>query len=154
MFLFFFLLQNINKTWNTNDPDFTPCFQRTVLIWVPCGFLWLFAALEVFYIRNNINRNTPWGFVNVAKLILTAGLIVLSLIDLIVVIANQEDQDVFPIDFYTPVIKIATFVSRLKLLFRIFCISLNYCNIFYLFVLLILSGIICGSSTFQPKGWS
>lgn len=108
---FFWSLQNLNKTWYTEDPDFTSCFQRTVLVWLPCGFLWLFAILEVFYMKNSINRNIPWGFVNSSKLILTGGLIVLSFIDLIVVNINQNEQDIYPVDFYTPVIKIATFVS-------------------------------------------
>lgn len=105
------IIQNLNLTWYTDDPDFTPCFQRTVLVWLPCGFLWLFAALDIFYIRNSINRNVPWGFLNAAKLILTGGLILLSLIDFTVVLFNKDDRDVFAVDFYTPVIKIATFVS-------------------------------------------
>lgn len=82
-----------------------------MLIWLPCGFLWLFAILEVFYIKNAINRNIPWGFLSASKLILTGGLIVLSFIDLVIVNFNQDEQDVHPVDFYTPVIKIATFVS-------------------------------------------
>ena len=35
-----------NLTWNTNDPDFTPCFHKTVLVYVPCGFLWILAFLD------------------------------------------------------------------------------------------------------------
>lgn len=112
LFVFFHThTQNANLTWYTDDPDFTPCFQRTALVWLPCGFLWLFALLDVFYIKNSINRNIPWGFLNATKLILTGGLILLSLVDLIVVIVNQDDKAVFPVDFYVPVIKIATFVS-------------------------------------------
>ncbi|KAF5918368.1 hypothetical protein HPG69_011808 [Diceros bicornis minor] len=30
-----------NVTWNTSNPDFTKCFQNTVLVWVPCSYLWL-----------------------------------------------------------------------------------------------------------------
>ncbi|XP_049645216.1 multidrug resistance-associated protein 1 [Suncus etruscus] len=29
-----------NVTWTTNNPDFTKCFQNTVLIWAPCLYLW------------------------------------------------------------------------------------------------------------------
>ncbi|XP_062035577.1 multidrug resistance-associated protein 1 [Lepus europaeus] len=29
-----------NVTWYTSNPDFTKCFQNTVLVWVPCFYLW------------------------------------------------------------------------------------------------------------------
>ncbi|XP_054382911.1 multidrug resistance-associated protein 1 isoform X1 [Pongo abelii] len=29
-----------NVTWYTSNPDFTKCFQSTVLMWVPCFYLW------------------------------------------------------------------------------------------------------------------
>lgn len=115
-FICLFYSQNSNVTWNTDDPEFTKCFQRTVLIWVPCAFLWLFSFLDIFYIRNSFNRDIPRSYLNVTKLILTAALIVLSFIDLIVAIVNQSDRDVYPVDYYTPAIKIATFVSLGKLL--------------------------------------
>lgn len=108
---FFFSLKNLNVTWYTDNPDFTPCFQRTVLIWFPCAFLWLFSFLEIFYIKNSINRNIPYGFLNVSKLLLTGVIIVLSIVDLAVAILNSDDRALFPVDYYTPVIKIATFVS-------------------------------------------
>ncbi|XP_058536855.1 multidrug resistance-associated protein 1 isoform X1 [Ochotona princeps] len=30
-----------NLTWYTSNPDFTKCFQNTVLVWVPCFYLWV-----------------------------------------------------------------------------------------------------------------
>ncbi|MED6241707.1 hypothetical protein ATANTOWER_024738, partial [Ataeniobius toweri] len=30
-----------NRTWYTANPDLTQCFQNTVLVWVPCVYLWL-----------------------------------------------------------------------------------------------------------------
>lgn len=99
-------------TWYTNDPDFTPCFQKTVLIWLPCAFFWLFSFLELVYIRSSFNRNIPYGFLNVSKLLLTGALIILTIVDLIVAIVNNDDQPVYAVDYYTPAIKIATFVSE------------------------------------------
>lgn len=84
-----------------------------MLIWLPCAFLWLFTPLEIIYMQKSINRNVPYGFVNVSKLILTGALIALTLVDLIVAYANNDNTDVFAVDYYTPVIKIATFVSLL-----------------------------------------
>lgn len=105
----------MHLTWYTDDPDFTTCFQRTALIWGPCAFLWIFSLFDLYYIRNSINRNIPWSFLNTTKTILTTALIFLTCADLIIVVANQKDNNVYPVDFYTPVIKIATFVSAMNL---------------------------------------
>lgn len=102
-------------TWNTHDPDFTTCFQRTVLIWIPCLFFWTFSFLDIFYIKNSINRNVPWSIFSVSKLLFTSALILLTLVDLIVVFTNSG-SDVYPVDYYTPAIKISTFALSATLL--------------------------------------
>lgn len=65
--------------------------------------------------KNSINRNIPRGFLNISKLILTAALIFLTTVDLTIAIVKNENQEVYPVDYYTPAIKIATFVSKRKL---------------------------------------
>lgn len=105
----------MHLTWYTDYPDFTTCFQRTALIWGPCAFLWIFSLFDLYYIRNSINGNIPWSFLNTTKTVLTTALIFLTCADLIIVVANQKDNNVYPVDFYTPVIKIATFVSAMNL---------------------------------------
>jgi len=107
---------DLDVTWNTDTPDFTPCFQKTVLVWVPCIFLWLFTPLEIFYAKSSINRNIPFGFLNVSKLILSGLLIILTIVDLVVAFANSDDIEVYPVDYYSPVIKIATFALSAVLL--------------------------------------
>lgn len=62
--------------------------------------------------KNSFNRNVPYGFLNISKLILTGGLIILSIIDIIIALVNNDSRDVYPVDYYTPAIKIATFVSN------------------------------------------
>uniref|UniRef100_A0A673JYR3 Multidrug resistance-associated protein 1 n=1 Tax=Sinocyclocheilus rhinocerous TaxID=307959 RepID=A0A673JYR3_9TELE len=42
-----------NRTWQTHNPDLTPCFQNTVLVWIPCLYLWLFAPLYILYLKRN-----------------------------------------------------------------------------------------------------
>lgn len=34
-------------TWDTPDPDPSVCLQKSILIWLPCGFLWLLAPIQV-----------------------------------------------------------------------------------------------------------
>lgn len=104
-------VQDLNVTWYTDNPDFTPCFQQTALVWFPCAFLWLFTPLEIVYIKNSVNRNVPYGFLNTSKLIITGALIILSIIDLAIAVIFNGKGTLYPVLYVTPVIKIATFVS-------------------------------------------
>lgn len=61
--------------------------------------------------RNAMNRNVPWGVLNCSKLVLTAALIILTAVDLIMALNSRMEAHIYPVDFYTPIIKIATFVS-------------------------------------------
>ncbi|XP_050076524.1 multidrug resistance-associated protein 1 isoform X3 [Anopheles maculipalpis] len=99
---------DLNLTWYTDDPDLTPCFQQTVLVWAPCAFLWLFSFLELFYLRKSANKDVPWSVVNVSKLLIVGSLIVLTIVDLVKAIST--DGISAPVYYYTPVIKLATFV--------------------------------------------
>lgn len=109
----FSFLQNSSLTWYTEDPEFTKCFEQTVLIWVPCLFLWTFASLEVYYILSSKKRDIPWNWLNVSKLLITVILIVLSFSDIVASIAYSESGEfnIYNVDIYTPIIKILSFVS-------------------------------------------
>uniref|UniRef100_A0A674N5W4 ABC-type glutathione-S-conjugate transporter n=1 Tax=Takifugu rubripes TaxID=31033 RepID=A0A674N5W4_TAKRU len=39
-----------NRTWYTANPDLTRCFQNTVLVWVPCIYLWLLAPFYCLHL--------------------------------------------------------------------------------------------------------
>ncbi|XP_046899863.1 multidrug resistance-associated protein 1 [Hypomesus transpacificus] len=39
-----------NRTWYTANPDLTQCFQNTVLVWVPCVYLWLCAPFYCLHL--------------------------------------------------------------------------------------------------------
>ncbi|XP_033887088.3 multidrug resistance-associated protein 1-like isoform X1 [Acipenser ruthenus] len=39
-----------NRTWYTPNPDLTQCFQNTVLVWVPCIYLWVCAPFYFLYL--------------------------------------------------------------------------------------------------------
>ncbi|VVD06181.1 unnamed protein product [Leptidea sinapis] len=100
-----------NLTWYTENPEFTPCFEKTVLIWIPCGFLWLTALLDAYYILNSKERNIPWNILNISKLVITILLIVFKFVDLGVAVhkSSNEEEDVFSADYYAPLVKILTF---------------------------------------------
>ena len=78
-----------NFTWNTEDPDFTPCFHKTVLVYLPCGFLWVFALLDQVQSWKSLARNCPWSWNNIAKLTITSLLSILSIVEILSIDVNQ-----------------------------------------------------------------
>ncbi|CAK9830188.1 Multidrug resistance-associated protein 1 [Anthophora retusa] len=101
--------------WNTDDPDVTECFQKTVLVWAPCVFLWLFCGIEIYYFVNSKRKNIPYTWLFIFKQVLTVVLILLSIIDLGKAIHNSADHEVYNVDYYTPIIKIVTFALAFTL---------------------------------------
>ena len=74
---------DVNLTWYNANPDFTPCFHDTALVYVPAAFLWLTAALEVTKCRNSADRGVPWTALTITRLGLVGALVLLSLADLL-----------------------------------------------------------------------
>ncbi|KAK8386783.1 hypothetical protein O3P69_017907 [Scylla paramamosain] len=96
---------NNTLSWNTTNPDLTLCFERTVLVWVPCGYLWLLAPVEVAYLRNSVDRLVPWSILNISKLVTTMALLVLQCINLFYAVhQNSIGENVPSVDYVTPVI--------------------------------------------------
>lgn len=112
-YVLLFFLQNSTLSWHTTNPELTECFQKTVLVWVPCAYLWLAAFLDAYYILNSKEKNIPWNPLNITKLIVTCLLIVLKFVDLGVTVhrGSSDEDNVFNADYFSPILKIATFVS-------------------------------------------
>ena len=36
-------------SWNTTDPNFTVCLQKSLLVWIPCVVLWLLTPLQASF---------------------------------------------------------------------------------------------------------
>ncbi|KAE8579699.1 hypothetical protein XENTR_v10024156 [Xenopus tropicalis] len=56
-----------NLTWYTENPDFTKCFQNTVLIWIPCIYLWFCLPFYFVYLRKNDQGYIQMSHLNKAK---------------------------------------------------------------------------------------
>ncbi|CAL1682835.1 unnamed protein product [Lasius platythorax] len=97
-----------NLTWYTNNPDLTECFQKTILVWVPCVFLWVFSVMEAYYLINSKRRNVPYTWLFISKQVLTVALIILSIVEII--LAMYVNSTVYSVEYYTPFIKIITFI--------------------------------------------
>ncbi|XP_076227007.1 multidrug-Resistance like Protein 1 isoform X2 [Nomia melanderi] len=96
--------------WYTEDPDIPECFQKTVLVWIPCAFLWAFCGLEVYYLINSKKKNIPCTWLYISKQVLVVLLILLSIIDLGTAIHKNTSEPVFNVDYYTPCVKIISFI--------------------------------------------
>ncbi|KAJ7416043.1 ATP binding cassette subfamily C member 1 [Willisornis vidua] len=64
---FVWWLNDWNLTWHTEDPDFTPCFQNTVLVWIPCAYLWLCFPVYFLYLRHHDRGYIQMSNLNKAK---------------------------------------------------------------------------------------
>ena len=117
-YFFVCISQDWNRTWYTDDPDLTVCFEKTVLVWIPCAFLWLAAGLDIYYALISRARNVPWSPLNVAKITVIVLLMILQLLELAYSFYKaNEGYVVYDVEKYTPITRIITFVSPDRLMF-------------------------------------
>lgn len=102
--------QNQTLSWNTDDPDLTPCFQQTVLVWIPCIFFIVLSPIEFHFIKHSKYSNIPWGFLNVSRLVISSVLVGLTVSDFITANTLRGTAGVYDVFIVTPVIKLITFV--------------------------------------------
>ncbi|XP_055597196.1 multidrug resistance-associated protein 1-like isoform X2 [Uranotaenia lowii] len=102
-------------TWRKEDPDLTFCFQRIILQWVPCFFLYVFSVYEVYGIVVSRYRDIPWNWLNVTKMVCTFALMVLSWIDLGMVVNYQNQEDVFDVQILVAIFNAIAYILLLVL---------------------------------------
>ncbi|XP_033149992.1 LOW QUALITY PROTEIN: multidrug resistance-associated protein 1 [Drosophila busckii] len=135
---------NANKTWWTLDPDFTPCFEQTVLVWIPCAFYWLFVLFDFYYLRASLDKNIPWTKLSIAKLLFNLGLVVVTALDLIMAFIKKGGDSQLALtnlDVWGPIIKLATFLMLLIFipLNRKYGVQTSGCQFLFWFLLTIFS---------------
>ncbi|KAK0042761.1 multidrug resistance-associated protein 1 [Biomphalaria pfeifferi] len=134
-------------TWESQWPQFTECFIHTVLVWIPCGWLWLSAPVYIWYIASrpaSAPKNLfSWLFL--LKLLFLCSLIVLSGINILTVVTLKKysGEDYFKADFLDPLLMTFTLVAALILV--ILERKKNFVTsgvLFIFWLLLILSNIV------------
>ncbi|KAM8717859.1 hypothetical protein ACLKA7_004542 [Drosophila subpalustris] len=133
-----------NETWWTTDPDFSPCFEQTVLVWTPCAFYWLFVLFDFWYLKASLDKNIPWNKVSISKLLFNIGLLVITVLDLIMAFVKKGGDSELPlyaVDVWGPIIKIATFLMLLIFipLNRKYGVQTSGCQFMFWFLLTVLS---------------
>ncbi|KAL2087062.1 hypothetical protein ACEWY4_018121 [Coilia grayii] len=100
-----------NTTWYTPYPDLTQCFQNTVLVWVPCLYLWLCAPFYCLHLYCHDRGRIPVSVLCSAKLLLGFFLASFGFVEFfyILLMKNQEIQH-HMVFLLSPVIRSMTVV--------------------------------------------
>ncbi|XP_071114641.1 multidrug resistance-associated protein 1-like [Haliotis cracherodii] len=104
-----------NLTWYNTWPQFTDCFQSTVLVWVPCGWLWLTSPFYLYYLLNVTSTSLSSRYKYLAKTIVCSCLVILSVIRLIDA-ADSYNTTNFSAMFISPAVQAVTFLFAMLLL--------------------------------------
>uniref|UniRef100_A0A2C9M9V2 ABC-type glutathione-S-conjugate transporter n=1 Tax=Biomphalaria glabrata TaxID=6526 RepID=A0A2C9M9V2_BIOGL len=63
------LLWDESLTWTNNSwPQFTDCFQKTVIAWIPCGWVWLSAPFYAYHLLSDKRKVQPIRFLFCLKI--------------------------------------------------------------------------------------
>nr|QUF59452.1 ATP-binding cassette transporter Abcc1-7 [Brachionus angularis] len=100
-----------SELWNPNAvysdyPDFTFCFQYTLLIWIPCLFLWLAAPLWIYKHTKTGPYKINYSWLIITKTISTIFLITIEIFNLIIAFNKQN----LPVFYITPIILITSYI--------------------------------------------
>ncbi|KAK3596597.1 hypothetical protein CHS0354_020940 [Potamilus streckersoni] len=70
--------------FNNSWPQFTDCFQNTVLVYLPCGWLWITSPVYLYYLKVKAEGSPgPLTLLNLTKTFLSLILCVLAIVDVI-----------------------------------------------------------------------
>lgn len=67
--------------------------------------------MEAYYLINSKRRNVPYTWLFISKQVLTVALIILSIVEILLAMNASGHRMVYSVEYYTPFIKIITFVS-------------------------------------------
>nr|XP_020746844.1 canalicular multispecific organic anion transporter 1 [Odocoileus virginianus texanus] len=136
--------------WNSSlldspEVDLPLCFEQTVLVWIPLGFLWLLAPWQLLYVYRSRAKKSPITKLYLAKQVIVGFLLILAAIDLALALTEDTGQATIPAVRYTnPILYLLTWVLVLLIQHsRRWCVQKDS---WYLSLFWILS-ILCG--TFQ-----
>lgn len=96
-------------SWETEEPKLSRCFRQIALIDLPCLILWVTLPIEAINIARSKFRLIPWNFLNIGRLFLVGLCIALGLWEFVFALSRGSDAP--PSDFYSPLLRVVTFVS-------------------------------------------
>ncbi|GAV00963.1 hypothetical protein RvY_11741-2 [Ramazzottius varieornatus] len=69
-------------SWNTSNPELSECFQQSVLVWIPCLFLWAMLPYQAYRVMTSRYRIHRWTWISIAKTVFCVALAVLALTEM------------------------------------------------------------------------
>ena len=110
---------NQSQSWNTIHPDVSPCFRKTILIWIPCAYFWLMLPIRLKQIMNKRGRlrHQVQGDVsklNISKMVAIFCMIIIAIVDL--AFALRGNVEITIADIVDPSLRIITFCAIIALL--------------------------------------
>ncbi|XP_057593148.1 ATP-binding cassette sub-family C member 2 [Hippopotamus amphibius kiboko] len=138
--------------WNSSfldspEADLPLCFEQTVLVWIPLGFLWLLAPWQLLHVYRSRTKKSSITKLYLAKQVLVGFLLILAAIDLALAFTEDTGQATVPAVRYTnPSLYLGTWILVLLIQHsRRWCVQKDS---WFLSLFWILS-ILCGTFQFQ-----
>lgn len=113
---------NQTESWDTEDPDISSCFRKTILMWIPCAFFWLWLPLrlkQLMHKRGRSGRPASGGtpILNLCKTVIACILAIIAVIDLAFAIGGiGSSNQIAIVDIIDPSLRILTFGAVIALL--------------------------------------
>ncbi|ELT91661.1 hypothetical protein CAPTEDRAFT_185861, partial [Capitella teleta] len=85
--------KSFSLTWNTMNPDFSHCFQDTVLTWIPCALLLLGSIPYSLYLRSRLVFHNQRSTQNWVSIVFGSIIALVSLLRAILGAAKQSDHN-------------------------------------------------------------
>ncbi|XP_021341468.1 multidrug resistance-associated protein 1-like [Mizuhopecten yessoensis] len=100
-----------NLLFNSSYPRFTECSQNTLLVWVPCGFLWVTLPFYLYGLCTSNGVPLPLSSLNITKSFLSLVLFFLTAVQMIKEASDKTDngKEVSTALFLAGSIKVASF---------------------------------------------
>ncbi|XP_048247829.1 multidrug resistance-associated protein 1-like isoform X2 [Haliotis rufescens] len=96
----------LDSSW----PRFTECFEESLVVWVPCGWLWVSLPFYLTYLCHQDGVSIPINPLNTLKTFFSLFLSFLAVIDLIKAASDGENEKIYDVVYVSGGIKAGTFL--------------------------------------------
>ncbi|XP_010712893.1 canalicular multispecific organic anion transporter 1 [Meleagris gallopavo] len=127
-----------------SDADLPVCFQQTVLVWIPLGFLWVLAPWQLLPLCKSKSKKSSLTKLYMIKQVLATLLLMTAVAELVLAVSEGTGQNSLPAVRYTnPSLYIVTWVLVLLIHYaRSFCLCRDSVVLFCFWILSLLCGIL------------
>ncbi|XP_068209834.1 multidrug resistance-associated protein 1-like isoform X2 [Palaemon carinicauda] len=134
---------NVTSAWEADLPDVGLCLERTVLIWVPCIFLWVFSPFHLLMLRRKGHLYMRWTKLFSVKIVTGCMLVAAGITELAWAFVLSSQGMSLPVNEYlAPVVLLLTYSLHLILVVMGRCHGERSSPLIYFFWLLM---VLCGA---------